>query len=596
MLDLEATSISDYRLLDLVGQGQFAQVYCAIHRRTGQLVAIKQTRHAPESATQEPFILSELSSGASSRASSGAGHPNLVKCHAISQTDAGYQSVLDYCEGGTLRAAIGERLPFLEAKSLIIDILQGLTYIHGHDIIHGDLKPENILLTYGLISSQSASSGHEALGTRLTAKIGDFGSARFAQLPNHSYREIGSPTYAAPERFNGQSSYASDLYSVGVMLYELLLGDRPFSGSPQVLRLAHQTQPIPFPPALKPAARQLLATALHKQPNQRFTSASAMLAALRQLSDLHSFPRAAPTPAAVPTLSVNRALTVIPTPDIAEPITRLIPLPQGYAVVTAKSFHLLTPAAKLLPIAQFENDVWIAVDPQGKWFITVPQQASARNKGLQGKFYPLSETTVGQAKTLSNTCLTTPQAKTVQIMAIDSRYWLRVKTSQASFKTSLECFTRRGQFVGQLSLNFPIVDISVDISVDVSVDVSLAATPYQLIARMTAASSNILLVSLKPFQIRRFPHYSGIQQVSALPWGYIASGSERSLVLDKSAELAGILKDLPFVSAIAPLGNHQLLLAAPAKVNGSLAEPSSASGPSSLFTVNLQNLDLGIIF
>lgn len=594
MPDSETTSISDYRLLDLVGQGQFAQVYCAIHRRTGQIVAIKQTCHASESATQEPLILSELSSG--------AGHPNLVKCHAIGQTDTGYRFVLDYCEGGTLREAMGDRLSFLEAKSLIVDILQGLAYIHGYDIVHGDLKPENILLTYGLISPRSALGGHEAAplrvvysnhvvaGGHLTAKIGDFGCARFVQFPNRSHREIGSPTYAAPERFNGQSSYASDLYSVGVMLYELLLGDRPFSGTPKALRQAHQTQPVPLPTSLKPAVRQLLATALHKQPNQRFASALAMLAALQQ-SDWHSSPRAAPIQATVPSLSISQALTVIPTAEIAEPIKRLIPLPQGCGIITAKSFHLLTPAAELLPILQFQNDVWFAVDPQGQWLIALPQQPCTQNQGLaQGQFYRLSKAAVGPAKVLSSSRLNIPQSETIQVIAISSRYWLRIKTFPP-FKTSLECFTRRGQFVGQLSFNLPVVDIS------------LTATPYQLIAR-TAASSNILLISLKPFQIKRFPHYPGIQQVSALPWGYIATGSGRSLVLDKSAELASILKDLPFASAIAPIsnspkerpGDRQLLLAVPSTVNGSLAKLSSTTGPSSLLRVNLENLDLGIIF
>lgn len=576
MPDLETAAISDYRLLDLVGQGQFAQVYCAVHRRTGQLVAIKQIRHASESATQEPFILSELSSG--------AGHPNLVKCHAIRQTDTGYWFVLDYCEGGNLRDVIGDRLPFLEAKSLIVDILRGLAYIHGHGIIHGDLKPENVLLVYG-VSLHSALGEHEAAPLRSllsSAKIGDFGGARFAQLPNCSHREIGSPTYAAPERFNGQSSYASDLYSVGVMLYELLLGDRPFSGSPEALRQAHQTQPIPLPTSLQPAARQLLATALHKQPNQRFPSASAMLAALRQLSDLHSSPRAAPIQTTVPALSINRALTLISTTDITEPITQLVSLPQGCGIVTAKSFHLLTPAAELLPIVQFKNDVWFAIDPQGQWFIALPQQPCTQDKGLsQGQFYQLSKAAIGQARALSSSYFNTFEVGSVQAITISSRYWLRIKTSPTSCKTYLECFTRRGQFVGQLSFNLPIVDVS------------LTATPYQLIARTAAASSNILLISLKPFQIKRFPYHSDIQLVSALPWGYIASGSSRSLVLDKSAELASILKDLPFASAIAPASNspkerlcdRQLVLATP-----------SANGPSSLFKVNLENLDLGIIF
>lgn len=603
MPDTETASISDYRLLGLVGQGQFAQVYCAVHRRTGQLVAIKKTRHAPECASQEPFVLAELSSQAKLQsrfqATYRAGRLNLVCCHAIGQTDTGYEFVLDYCEGGTLRDFIkrgvtGEALSFSEAKSLIADIIQGLDYIHSHAIIHGDLKPENVLLTYRLASPRFALGGHETVPLRvvsnlpiprLMAKIGDFGSARFIQFPNRSRREIGSPTYAAPERFNGQSSYASDLYSVGVMLYELLLGDRPFSGNPEALRKAHQTQTVQLPDSLTPAARKLLSTALNKQSNHRFSSASAMLDALQQLSSLYQSPRAAPIPAPVPNLSIQQSLTTISTADIVEPIEQLISLPQGCGIVTAKSFHLLTPTAKLLPIAQFKSNMWIAVDSQGQWLIALPRELSAQNKGLiQGQFYSLSKIAVGQAKAFTQSLFTIPQAETVQVVAISSRYWLRIKRLQQSPKTSLECFTRRGEFVGQISLNWPIADIS------------LTPTPYQLIARTATAKPKTLLISLNPFQIEQFPHYLDVQQVSALPWGYIASGSGRSLILDKSAELASTLKDLPLAIAISSLGDHQLVLATPSEASGPRAEQSSSQGRSSLFTIDLKDLDLGIIF
>ncbi|MGB3298766.1 MAG: serine/threonine-protein kinase [Phormidesmis sp.] len=619
----EAALISDYRLIELVGQGQFAQVYCAVHRRTGQLVAIKQTRHAPDCATQEPFVLAELSSPAqpslssghssghssrgssrgSSQVSSRAGHPNLVGCHAIGQTDTGYEFVLDYCEGGTLRNVIdqegmGSGLSFLTAKSLISDILQGLAYLHSHNIIHGDLKPENVLLTYRIMSFDAALSGRKAeplrvasnwTAPRLMAKIGDFGSARFVEFPNRSRQEIGSPTYAAPERFNGQSSYASDLYSVGVMLYELLLGDRPFSGSPETLRKAHQTQPVHLPGSLTPTARKLLFTALHKQPNQRFSSASAMHDALQQLSSLYQFPLAAPISVPVPSLSIQQSLTTISTADIVEPIEQLISLPQGCGIVTAKSFHLLLPTAELVPIAQFKSNMSIAVDPQGKWLIALSRELSTQSKGLskgliQGQFYSLSKIATGQAKAFKRSLFTVPQAETVQAVAISSRYWLRIRRLQQSFKTSLECFTRRGQFVGQFSLNWPIANIS------------LTATPYQLIARTATAKLETLLISLKPFQVQQFPHYLAQQQVSALPWGYIASGPGRSLILDKSAELASILEDLPLARAIAPLSDRQIVLATLSKSNDPLIESSSSTELSSLLIADLKNLDLGIIF
>lgn len=334
----------DYRLLGLVGQGQFAQVYCAIHRRTGKLVAIKQTRHASEQASQEPFVLHGLD------------HPNVMGCQAIRQVDDGYQFVLDYCEGGTLRSHLDTAgpLPLSEAKSLLRDILEGLAYIHHHQIIHGDLKPENILLTH-------APAGTIPVGKVLTARIGDLGSARFVELPNRSCREIGSPTYAAPERFDGRSSFSSDLYAVGVMLYELLLGNRPFSGTPEALCHAHQTQPIPLPDTLSQPAMQLLLTALQKQPQKRFPSASAMLAAIQQVSAVYlpelglqvglqvglqqcvshasSLPATAAETLDSESVSVDSALSDISLVALSEPVESLVTIPQGCCVITARSLQ-----------------------------------------------------------------------------------------------------------------------------------------------------------------------------------------------------------------------------------------------------------------
>lgn len=582
---------SDYRLIALVGQGQFAQVYCAIHRQTGQLVALKKTRHSAESASQEPFIFSELN------------HPNLVSAQAISQTKAGYQFVLEYCEGGTLRSYLNTAapLPLQAAKSLIGDILKGLSYIHSQAIIHGDLKPENILLTYRLSPQLS---GVKADQPHLIAKIGDFGSARFIQFPNRSRREIGSPSYAAPERFDGQSSYASDLYSVGVMLYEMLLGDRPFSGNPNVLRQAHQTQPIPFPNTLSPAAHRLLATALHKRPNQRFKSASAMLSELQQLQQVHSNTALSATSfsadlsTTVPSTQVAaHSLTALSIAGIGQPIQQLISLPQGCGIMTAQSFHLLTPKRQLFAIAQFETDTWIAPEPKGQWFMALSKQFPWQHRNRnQGQLYRLSQAGLagmGQARVLTGSLLTSLQAEVVQILALDARYLLRIRTSQQAFKTYMECFTRRGQLIGQFSFNLPIAQIS------------LTAVPYQLIARTAMANSGLILISLKPFQIQQLPDYPDIQQVSALAWGYWVSCRQYSLVLDKFGHLVSRIEGLPPAEAIASIGDRQLLLATPSATAVSTAVSTAKSpsenmqftdGPSSLYVVDLKNLDLGIIF
>ena len=461
-----SSRLGDYRLLGLVGQGQFAQVYCAVHRRTGQLVAIKQSRHAPQSASQEPFVLTELS------------HPNLVQCYEISQTPTGYQFVLEYCEGGTLRSHLTTHHPlsFHQTKSLITNILKGLDAIHQRAIVHNDLKPENILLTH---ASDSA----------LTAKIGDFGNARFIEFPNRSRREIGSPTYAAPERFNGESSYASDLYAVGVMLYEMLLGDRPFSGPPEALRQAHQTQPVLFPDSLDYKTRKVLETALHKQPYQRFQSADALLTAIQHIQQPKQ----------------QRAVS-LPAVDISQAIALA---PRHAASSTQRPLLISSP-------------------------VFSPEKKS----------------------------------KSVQVIKLNRRYFLKVRTFQQQSKTYLDCFTRREQSIGRLPLNIAIAQAV------------LSYEPYQLIA--TTTDKKILLMMLKPFQVRHLEVDIDAHCITAFPWGYIASDRQEAVVFDRSANAVSRLVGLPFVEAIAPLNDHTLLIATNNKQTPSI--------------INLKSIDSGIIF
>ncbi|MGI8935339.1 MAG: serine/threonine-protein kinase [Phormidesmis sp.] len=514
---------ANYRLLGLVGQGQFARVDCTIHRQTGQMLAIKQSRHRSAQQAQEPSMLCQLN------------HPNVMNCQAAASTPSGYQLILEYCEGGTLRSHLDTAapIPLSETKALIGDILKGLSHIHQQGIIHGDLKPENILLTYSL--------------TRLTAKIGDFGSACFAERPNRSRQEIGSPTYAAPERFEGESSYATDLYSVGVMLYEMLLGDRPFSGNPDTLRQAHQTQPIPLPAQLTHPAQKLLTTALHKQPDQRFASAAAMLTALQQLSAVYSSAQSSVPALKVPAVKLSQPLSPIPVESITEPIESLLTIPQGCCIVTAKSLHVLTHQRQLIPVAQFDQACQTAVDPNGRWFFALPQQ-------------PLAP---------------------VQVLAIDSRHCLHVQTFPAH--TQLECFTHRGQSIGQLSVNLPILKMAV------------TPVPYQLIA-LTApsqAAATALLITLKPFRIQQLRLPIRCEQVSALSWGYAVADSRNMLLLDRSAEPVSLIEGLPMISAIAPLSNHELLLASNPDLRAQKTSPDRAP---SLFVVDLKSLDVDLVF
>lgn len=256
---------SKYRILGLVGQGQFGRVFCAVHRQTGKLVALKsleRERFPTHKFLRELRILLSLQ------------HPNIVTCQALEQTTTGRCLVMDYCEGGTLRSLMLEdaRLSLPQSLKLVADILEGLVHAHKREVVHCDIKPENILLN--------------VTATGWTARISDFGIARISQeLNNQDSGNTGSPAYMAPERFYGQYSLTSDLYSVGILLFELLAGYRPFSGTPTELMSAHLNQPVKIPEAIPEIWHPFLVTALQKLSARRFRSANEMLSALRSIAN-----------------------------------------------------------------------------------------------------------------------------------------------------------------------------------------------------------------------------------------------------------------------------------------------------------------------
>ncbi len=255
-------SHSNYHILGLVGEGSFSRVFCAIDRHNCQLVALKELLRQRFATKQ---FLRELNFLLSLR------HPHIVSCQSIEYHAKARYLVTDYCAGGSLRDLLEyeQRLSLEKILKLTIDILSGLEYIHNCQVIHGDIKPENILLN---LNSRG-----------LVAKISDFGIAKFEReiIRGVGLGGTGSPAYLAPECFYGKSSQASDLYAVGVILFELLVGSRPFSGTIKELTIAHIAQPPPIPPTLPFLLRFILSKALEKLPYNRFTSAAEMLKSLR---------------------------------------------------------------------------------------------------------------------------------------------------------------------------------------------------------------------------------------------------------------------------------------------------------------------------
>jgi serine/threonine-protein kinase len=252
---------SKYRILGLVGQGQFGRVYCASHRKTGHLVALKELdreRFPTHKFLRELRFLLSLQ------------HTHIVNCHALEHTPTGRYLVMDYCEGGTLRSLMEDEVHLHPAEGikLVSQVLAGLSHAHARGIIHCDIKPENILLTLQANS--------------WTAHISDFGIARLMrENSKDGTGNTGSPAYMAPERFYGQYSHSSDIYAVGILLFEILAGYRPFSGLPAELMSAHLNQPVKLPDTIPTELQGVILQALQKLPARRFRSAAEMAQALQ---------------------------------------------------------------------------------------------------------------------------------------------------------------------------------------------------------------------------------------------------------------------------------------------------------------------------
>ena len=206
-------------------------------------------------------------------------HPNIVRFHEIVQDEQGMAFIMEYIEGMTLaqwRERHEHELTEEVLACVFVDILRGLGHAHRHGIVHRDLKPGNVLITYQ--------------DDRYVAKIIDFGVAKLVQepmRPEERDRIVGTAAYISPEEVLDPETVcvSSDLYSLGVMLYEASCGRRPFEGRPVRELLdahVHERPPRPsaYNPQLSPAFESVILRTLGKEPGSRFDSAPEMIRAL----------------------------------------------------------------------------------------------------------------------------------------------------------------------------------------------------------------------------------------------------------------------------------------------------------------------------
>ena len=297
-----------YRLEREIGSGGMAQVFRATDEALGRVVAIKMPRdqYAEDPLFRERFLREARAAGRLS-------HPNIVAVYDVGEQAGRPFLVMQLVDGPTLRDEIARRgqLPVAEAVAYAQQVAEGLAYAHLHGIVHRDLKPANILLTNPL-------AGDGPRGRR--ALLSDFGIARsIGEAALSASNEVfGTVQYLAPERATGQEATpASDVYSLGVVLYEMLTGRVPFNAeSPVATALAHARQPVPppraFNPLIPPRVEQVVLRALAKNPAERYRSAAELAAALAAVQSGAAVETELYAPVMEPRPTRNRTVAVAP--------------------------------------------------------------------------------------------------------------------------------------------------------------------------------------------------------------------------------------------------------------------------------------------
>lgn len=260
-----------YEITDKIGTGGMADVYKAHCHKLGRNVAIKFLKD--EFAKDREFV---ARFEAEARASAGLTHANIVSVYDFGESDGSKYIVMEYVEGITLKEYIAHngKLTWREAASVAGQICSGLECAHANGIIHRDIKPQNIMLTKTGV-----------------AKVADFGIARMAShgtiVKSDNRSIIGSAHYFSPEQAVGNDvDKRSDIYSLGVVLFEMLTGVVPFdSSNPISLSVMHSKTPIPpienYTEDVPNDLKKVVYKAMSKDVEQRYTSAGEMLSDIK---------------------------------------------------------------------------------------------------------------------------------------------------------------------------------------------------------------------------------------------------------------------------------------------------------------------------
>ena len=257
-----------YEIVNKIGTGGMSDVYKAKDHTLGRFVAIKVLK--PEFSEDVNFV-TKFRTEAQSAA--GLEHPNIVNIYDVGSENGMHYIVMEYVEGITLKTYIEKKgqLTFKEAVSIAIQVGRGIEAAHNKGIIHRDIKPQNIIIS-----------------TEGKVKVTDFGIARAATSNTISSDVMGSVHYASPEQArNGFVDGKSDIYSLGIVMYEMVTGRVPFDGDTTVAVAIQPLQeeivpPSAYAPNLPISMEKIILKCTQKNPDRRYESMTALLADLRK--------------------------------------------------------------------------------------------------------------------------------------------------------------------------------------------------------------------------------------------------------------------------------------------------------------------------
>jgi serine/threonine protein kinase len=268
--------IGRYKILEQLGQGGMATVYKAFDTRLEREVALKVIRREVFSANEMDMLLTRFEREAKSLGR--LSHPNIVPVIDYGEFEGAPYLVMTYLPGGTLKDKLGQPIPWKDAVKMLLPIAYALEYVHEQGIINRDVKPSNILLT---------KNGQPLLTDFGLVKI--FGEkGKGSTTITASGAGLGTPDYMAPEQWTGEATAQSDLYSLGVVLYEMITGHRPYKAdTPAGVLIKQANEPLPLPtdyiPNLPRDIESVLLKVLAKNPEHRYANIHAFVHELENL-------------------------------------------------------------------------------------------------------------------------------------------------------------------------------------------------------------------------------------------------------------------------------------------------------------------------